>query len=339
MFVDKAQISVKGGNGGNGCCSFRREKFIPRGGPDGGDGGGGGHVIVYASCDEQSLVDLVYTRHYDAPNGPHGKGKDLHGRKAPDIRLAVPVGTVITDAETGELVCDLDQDKMEFIVARGGNGGRGNARFATSTNRAPRYCEEGTPGEERKLILELKTMADVGLVGYPNAGKSTLLRAISAARPKVAPYPFTTMHPIVGVVEYPDFERITVADIPGLIDGAHTNRGLGHQFLKHIERTHVLAYVLDMAAVDGRDPIEDLRHLRQELELYMKGLSKRPAIIIANKMDLPGSEEKLELLREELSNRTWPIIPVTASQGELNNLRDTLREMVKELHPGPYRVY
>ena len=329
MFVDKATITVKGGDGGNGCCSFHREKFIPRGGPDGGDGGGGGNVILEAAESEQSLAALIYNRRYAARNGPPGKGANMHGRKAPDVILKVPVGTVVTDSRTGEAVADMDVSGKQVIVARGGRGGPGNPRFATSTNRAPREWEPGEPGEERELFLELKTIADVGLVGYPNAGKSTLIRALSAARPKVAPYPFTTLHPVVGVIEYPDYGRLTVADIPGLIDGAHDNVGLGHSFLRHIERTVVLAFVLDMAGCDGRVPWEDLRHLRDELELYMKGLSKRPALIVANKMDLPGSEENLELLRAELASEVIDIIPVKAAEGELGDLKAKLREMVE----------
>ena len=336
MFVDKATITVCGGRGGNGCCSFRREKFIPRGGPDGGDGGAGGNVVLQATTSEQSLVDLMYNRHYAAPNGPNGKGKDLHGRKADDIVIRIPVGTVVTDVETREQLCDLSADGMEFVVAHGGRGGRGNARFATSTHQAPRFCEPGEEGEQRKIFLELKTIADVGLVGYPNAGKSTLLRAISAARPKVAPYPFTTLHPVVGIVEFPDYGRLTAADIPGLIDGAHANVGLGHEFLKHIERTSVLAYVLDMAGVDGREPWADYRHLQQELELYMKGLSQRPAVIVANKMDLPESAEKLELLREELACEPVEIIPVAAAAGELDGLLERLRERVERAQRPPF---
>ena len=243
---------------------------------------------------------------------------------------------VVTDVETREQLCDLSADGMEFVVAHGGRGGRGNARFATSTHQAPRFCEPGEEGEQRKIFLELKTIADVGLVGYPNAGKSTLLRAISAARPKVAPYPFTTLHPVVGIVEFPDYGRLTVADIPGLIDGAHANVGLGHEFLKHIERTSVLAYVLDMAGVDGREPWADYRHLQQELELYMKGLSQRPAVIVANKMDLPESAEKLELLREELACEPVEIIPVAAAAGELDGLLERLRERVERAQRPPF---
>ncbi len=329
MFVDKATITVKGGDGGNGCCSFHREKFVPRGGPDGGDGGAGGNVLLEASADEQSLAALIYNRHYQAKNGPGGKGANMHGRKAPDITLRVPVGTIVTDSETGEVIADMDEAGKCIVLARGGRGGRGNPRFATQTNRAPREWEPGEPGEMREVVLELKTIADVGLVGYPNAGKSTLLRTLSAARPRVAPYPFTTLHPMVGVIEYPDYERITVADIPGLIEGAHDNVGLGHAFLRHIERTVVLAFVLDMGGVDGRQPWEDLRHLREELELYMKGLSKRPALIVANKMDLPEAAENLELLRAELADEVIEIIPISAGSGEIGDLKERLRAAVE----------
>ncbi len=325
MFVDKAKIAVKGGDGGNGCCSFRREKYVPKGGPDGGDGGDGGDVILRAVTGEQSLVTLVYNRHFYAPRGPHGKGKTLHGRRADDIYLNIPVGTMITDADTGEFIVDMNQQDMEFVVAHGGKGGKGNPRFASSTNRAPMDCEAGYPGEERNIFLELKTIADIGLVGFPNAGKSTLLRALSHARPKVAPYPFTTLHPVVGVIDFDDFTRVSVADIPGLIDGAHDNIGLGHEFLRHIERTSILAYVLDMAGIDGRMPWEDFHNLRNELELYMKGLSKRPAIVLANKMDLPESAENLELLKLELDGQ-WEIIPISAEHGgDFDDLKQLLK--------------
>ena len=326
MFVDKVTIRVIAGKGGNGCCSFRREKFIPKGGPDGGDGGS---VYLEASTGEQSLVSLVYQTRYRAQNGPGGRGAGMHGRNADDITVKVPVGTVVIDNATKELLGDLDVPGARLLVAQGGRGGRGNARFATSTNRVPRYAEPGTEGEEKELFLELKIIADGGLVGYPNAGKSTLLGALSAARPKVAPYPFTTLHPVVGVIEfdYPDYTRLTLADIPGLIDGAHDNVGLGHSFLKHIERTRVLIYVLDMAGTDGRDPVDDFRHLQTELELYQAHLTKRPSLIAANKMDAPEAEENLRRLETALGGR-YRIIPVTAAIGELGELKQAFKELV-----------
>ena len=325
MFVDQARIFVRGGDGGNGCCSFRREKYMPKGGPDGGDGGNGGSVWIEASSDEQSLAPYMYQTSFRAANGIGGKGSDCHGRNAEDIVLKVPAGTLVTDQETGELIADLATPGQRVLTAAGGRGGRGNARFLSNFNRAPRQCEEGRPGEEKRLKLELKTISDVGLVGFPNAGKSTLLGAVSAARPKVASYPFTTLNPVVGVVEYPDYSRILIADIPGLIEGAHDNVGLGHAFLKHIERTDILAFVLDMAGTDGRSPLDDLDCLKNELELYMSGLSSRPAVIVANKMDMPVSEENLALLREKLSSDPVEIIPVVAATGELGDLKEILK--------------
>ena len=330
MFVDKVTIRVIAGKGGNGCCSFRREKFIPKGGPDGGDGGDGGSVWLEASTGEQSLVSLVYQTRYRAQNGPGGKGAGMHGRNADDITVKVPVGTVVIDNATKELLGDLDAPGAKLLVAQGGRGGRGNARFASSTNRVPRYAEPGTEGEEKELFLELKTIADGGLVGYPNAGKSTLLGALSAARPKVAPYPFTTLHPVVGVIEfdYPDYTKLTLADIPGLIDGAHENVGLGHSFLKHIERTKVLIYVLDMAGTDGRDPVEDFHHLQNELELYQAGLTERPTLIAANKMDAPEAAENLCRLEAEIGDK-YRIVPITAATGELGDLKKLFKELVQ----------
>ena len=330
MFVDRAAISVKAGDGGNGACSFRREKYIPKGGPDGGDGGDGGDVILIASANEQNLSPFVYQTRFQAKNGPHGEGSDCHGRNAPPVVVKVPVGTIVTDADTGVLVADLDEEGKSIIAAKGGLGGRGNARFASSVNRVPRRSEPGRPGEERRLQLELKTIADAGLVGFPNAGKSTLLGAVSAAKPKVAPYPFTTLHPVVGIVEYPDYHRLSVADLPGLLEGAHRNVGLGHSFLKHIERTKLLVFVLDMGGVDGRDPVSDLKILRDELERYMPGLSTRPAIIAANKMDLEGAGENLKKLREALASDPTEIITLSAGTGDLGIFREKLREAVEQ---------
>ena len=298
MFIDKTSITVQAGHGGRGSCSFRRAKFIPNGGPDGGDGGNGGNVVIYADHGEASLVDLRFQPQWKAEVGEDGHGRQKHGRNGTDCRIRVPMGTLIFDADSGELLCDLKEDGQEYVVARGGKGGLGNLHFVSSTNRAPRICQPGLPGEERRIDLEVKLIANVGLVGFPNAGKSTLLGAVSAAHPAVAAYPFTTLYANVGVVEMDDYRRITIADIPGLIDGAHENVGLGEAFLRHIERCRLFCYVLDMAGVDGRDPLEDLKTLRKELELYSPGMSSRPYVIFANKMDLPGAEENLKRLRE-----------------------------------------
>lgn len=330
MFVDKAQIHVKGGDGGNGCCSFRREKFVPKGGPNGGDGGNGGNVILLADPGEQSLVDLVYNRHFQGERGEHGRGKDQHGKTGKDKIIRIPAGTIVKDiAKGGKVIADLDHPGIKFVAAQGGRGGRGNARFASSTNRAPRKYEQGAPGEEKNIELELKSIADIGLVGYPNAGKSTLIRALSDARPKVAPYPFTTLHPIVGVAQFPDFFRLTIADIPGLVEGAHKNIGLGHEFLRHIERTKILVYVLDTAGIDGRNPLNDFHSLQNELELYMKGLSKRKAVIAANKMDIPESGKNLKFLKKEITN--YKIIPLSAlKKDNTDKLLEALRNMMEE---------
>jgi GTP-binding protein len=309
MFVDRVKIKVRGGKGGAGGLSFLREKFMPKGGPDGGDGGAGGDVILKATVGESSLIDLYYMNHYEGGNGVRGNRQNQNGARGATKVVKVPCGTVVRDAETGELLEDLDHDGQEFVAAQGGRGGRGNRRFMTSTNRVPRQFDLGDEGDERELNLELKIISDVGLVGYPNAGKSTLLTEISDAHPKTAPYPFTTMHPNVGVVEFPDFYRFTVADIPGLIDGAHENVGLGHAFLRHIERAGILIYVLDMAGTDGRKPWDDMEALKRELDLYLDGLSNRVALIVANKMDEDESEENLALLREKT---TLPIIPTIA---------------------------
>ena len=302
------------------------EKFVPRGGPDGGDGGDGGDIVIKTDPGEQSLVHYRFNQHFACKHGTHGKGKNLHGKRSNDVVLLVPVGTIVRDLD-GNVLGDMDEEETEIIVAVGGRGGKGNPRFASSSNRVPMECENGLPGEELDIELELKTIADVGLVGFPNAGKSTLLRAVSDAHPKTAPYPFTTLHPVVGVVKLDDFQRLTIADIPGLIDGAHDNIGLGHSFLKHIERTKMLVYVLDMGGTDGRDPWDDYTSLKQELELYMKGLSQRRSVIVANKMDIEISKENLELLKHEYPNDV--IIPVCAELGEnTEELLQVLRNLL-----------
>ncbi|HEX4640860.1 MAG TPA: GTPase ObgE [Chthoniobacterales bacterium] len=314
MFVDRIKVLAQAGNGGRGCVSFRREKFVPKGGPDGGDGGRGGDVILRADVHVDNLSSLFYEPIIKAKNGGHGQGKKMHGRGAVPKVVKVPIGTVVyrmaedggqKPAETSDLrplssvfIADLTHDGEEFVLCEGGRGGKGNVHFKSSRNRAPIQYTEGEEGEQGHFLFELRTMADAALVGYPNAGKSTLLGKISAAHPKVAPYPFTTLHPIVGVVEFDGYRRASIADIPGLIEGAHRNVGLGHDFLRHITRCRVLLFVLDIAGSEGRHPIEDLQNLRREIDLYDPRLSQRPWRIIANKMDLPDAGENLEALRK-----------------------------------------
>ncbi|MBO7147309.1 MAG: GTPase ObgE [Lentisphaeria bacterium] len=330
MFVDKAQITIKAGDGGNGCCSFRREAFIPKGGPDGGDGATGGNVVFVAAPGEQSLQDFLFNRRFAAKNGGNGKGKDMHGRNGADVIIKVPPGTIIRRVDTDEVLADIDTIDKQVVVLRGGKGGRGNARFATSVNRAPREHEPGEKTEPVLVELELKLIADVGLVGFPNAGKSTLLSALSNAKPKIAPYPFTTRHPVIGTVEMPEFKSFLMADVPGLLDGAHRNVGLGHEFLRHIERTKILLYVLDMAGIDGRNPVDDLTVLQNELELYLKGLSSRAVYVIANKMDLEESQENLKVLKRKFG-RKIKILPISAATDEsFDKLKKTIWEALLE---------
>lgn len=331
MFVDRADITIKAGDGGDGCCSFRREAFVPKGGPNGGDGAPGGDIIFIGDPGEQSLLNFIYNRRFQAQDGGDGKGKDMHGRSGKPLYIKVPPGTLVYNRETNDLLADIDEPYKEVVVAVGGRGGRGNARFASSVNRAPREHEPGEKTEPVEIRLELKMIADIGLVGYPNAGKSTFLSAVSNARPKVAPYPFTTLHPVIGVMEYPDFAKITVADIPGLIDGAHLNAGLGHYFLRHIERTKMLVYVLDMAGVDGRNPLDDLKVLQKELEEYMKGLSRRALVILANKMDLPEAAGNLEELQLDEAAEGLEIIPLSAaSDPDFSAVKERLRFLLEE---------
>ena len=324
MFVDRIKISAQAGNGGRGCVSFRREKFVPKGGPDGGDGGRGGDVVFKADPHTDNLSALFYEPIAKAKNGGHGQGKKMHGRSASRKIVKVPVGTIIYPADqtqdNAQAIADLVQPNEEFILCQGGAGGKGNVHFKSSRNRAPRQYTEGQEGEHGDFLLELRTIADAGLVGYPNAGKSTLLRKLSAARPKVAPYPFTTLHPIVGVVELDAYHRATIADVPGLIEGAHRNVGLGHDFLRHITRCKVLLFVVDTAGSEGRHPIEDLQNLRREIDLFDTRLSQRPWYIIANKMDLPAAAEKLD----EMKNR-FPDVETVAVSAELGEGIDRLK--------------
>src|SRR6476620_3092603 len=354
MFVDRVKVFVQAGNGGRGSVSFRREKFVPKGGPDGGDGGRGGNVILQADRHVDNLVNLFYEPLIKAKNGGHGKGKKMSGRAGADKIVKVPVGTVVWPAEEEERstynaqrttlsseqsavgnwqsaipVTDLAHDGQEFVLCCGGAGGKGNVHFKSSRNRAPRQYTEGEEGEQGHFRLELRTIADAGLVGYPNAGKSTLLRKISAARPKVAAYPFTTLHPIVGVIEFPGYRRATVADVPGLIEGAHRGLGLGHEFLRHITRCRVLVFVIDVAGSEGRNPIEDLQNLRREIDLYDPALSSRAWFVVANKMDLPNAKENLKALQKKFPK--LQILPTSAAKGEgIDSLKQALATRIMD---------
>lgn len=332
-FVDEAIIHVKAGDGGNGCVAFRREKFVPRGGPAGGDGGRGGHVILLADPSVKTLVDLHLQRTYKAENGQHGQGSNKHGADGADLVIRVPVGTVVYDAETGELIADLVKAGQRVIVARGGRGGRGNAAFATPTRQTPVFAELGEPGEERTLRLELKLLADVGIIGYPNVGKSTLISRISAARPKIADYPFTTLVPNLGTVRVDNFSFV-VADLPGLIEGAHKGVGLGHQFLRHAERTSLLLHMVDIAAVEGRDPLRDFETINEELRLYNPELAKKPQIVVANKIDLPNAHENLQRCLPYWRQRGYEVFAISALTGEgIEPLVYRMAELLKAMQP------
>jgi GTPase len=350
MFVDRIKVFAQAGKGGRGCVSFRREKFVPKGGPDGGDGGRGGDVILRADRHVDNLSNLFYEPIIKAKNGSHGKGKKMTGRAGANKIVKIPVGTIVWRAEDEksstsnsdksragaqqrtrtpqsemDLIVDLVRDGEEFVLCRGGEGGKGNVHFKSSRNRAPLQYTDGEEGEQGYFLLELRTIADAGLVGYPNAGKSTLLRKLSAARPKVAAYPFTTLHPVVGVMELPGYRHATIADIPGLIEGAHRGLGLGHEFLRHITRCPILIFVIDVAGSEGRSPVEDLQNLRKEIDLYDPTLSSRPWLVVANKMDLSNANENLETLRERSPRIS--IIPISAANGEgIDTLKEALAE-------------
>lgn len=314
LFVDEATIDVRGGRGGDGCLSFRREKFIPKGGPDGGDGGHGGSVFLVARNGIDTLLDLTGRHHYRADNGRPGQGANKTGRSGEDLRVNVPTGTLVYDNETGRLLKDLTEDGQEVCVAAGGKGGRGNARFATPTHQTPREFERGLPGQERRLRLALKLIADVGFVGLPNAGKSTLLSRLTRARPKIADYPFTTRAPYLGMAELSDFRRLVLADLPGLIEGAHEGVGLGDEFLKHIERTRVILHVVDLCPPEGAPtPLEAYRIIRNELEKYSTALGARDEIIVGNKLDITEATDTLDDLRGQLDR---PVLGVSAVSGQ-----------------------
>ena len=299
MFVDQVKIYVKGGDGGNGAVSFRREKYVPLGGPAGGDGGRGGDVIFVVDEGLRTLVDFRYQKHFKAPRGEHGRNKSQHGAGAEDMIVRVPPGTTVIDDDTKEVIVDLIEHGQSAVISKGGRGGRGNIRFANASNPAPHISENGEPGQERYIMMELKLIADVGLVGYPSVGKSTLLSSVTAAKPKIAAYHFTTLTPNLGVVDLGE-NSFVMADLPGLIEGAHEGVGLGHQFLRHVERTRLIVHVIDMAGVDGRDPYEDYLQINRELVLYNLKLEDRPQIVVANKMDLPEAAENLQRFKEKL---------------------------------------
>ena len=339
MFIDEATIRVKAGDGGNGCVAFRREKFVPRGGPSGGDGGKGGDVIMESSERHNTLVHFRFNPEYKAQRGRHGEGSNKTGREGENVVLKVPVGTLVYDAETGEKVHDFSHPDERIIVARGGRGGRGNAQFATSTHQAPREHEEGRPGEERVLRLELKLLADVGLVGYPNVGKSTLISRISAARPKIADYPFTTLQPNLGVVVVgtpPDDQSFVVADIPGLIEGAHDGAGLGTQFLRHIERTRLLVHLVDVSDASGRpDPVKDVEVIMGELGSFGAKLEQKPMIMVASKTDI-ANKDKLAKLKRYCKKRGLQLFAISAVTGKgIEELKYAIAKMVQEVRTQP----
>ena len=337
MFIDEAKIRVKAGDGGNGCMAFRREKFVPRGGPSGGDGGKGGDIIMESSERHNTLVHFRFNPEYKAERGRHGEGSNRKGHDGADVLLKVPVGTIVYDDESGERIHDFSRPDERLVIARGGRGGRGNARFATSTHQAPRECEPGRPGEERAYRLELKLLADVGLVGYPNVGKSTLISRISAARPKIADYPFTTLQPNLGVVAVgapgdPDQVSFVVADIPGLIEGAHTGAGLGTQFLRHIERTRLLVHLVDVSDSSGRpDPLHDLEVIMGELKSFGAHLDEEPMLLVASKMDI-ANPDKLAKLRRYAKKQKLELYPISAATGEgVEQLKLAMSRRLEEL--------
>jgi GTPase len=328
MFIDEAKIFVKAGDGGRGCVSFRREKFVPKGGPDGGDGGQGGDIVLQADRNLRTLLDFRYKQRYTAERGEHGRGSDQKGRDGRGCILRVPAGTLVRAAESGAVLADLIRHEQRFVAAQGGRGGRGNTRFKSPTNQAPRHAEPGETGEARWLTLELKLLADVGLIGLPNAGKSTLLARISAARPKIAPYPFTTLVPQLGIVRLRDDTSCVVADIPGLIEGAHEGKGLGHQFLRHIERTWLLIHLVDMATPGEDDPLTNFEMVTRELLAYAPSLAKKPQVVAATKMDIPSAKETWERFQPAMVARDLRVIAVSAVTGE------GIGTLLDEIHRG-----
>ena len=338
MFYDYAKVNVKAGDGGNGIVAFRREKYVPKGGPAGGDGGKGGSIILRADEGLRTLIDFRYQTHYKGKRGDHGSGAKQHGRSAEDIVLRVPVGTVVRDADTKKLLGDLRHHGQEIVVAQGGRGGRGNARFVSSTHRAPAFAENGEKGEERWITLELKLLADVGLVGFPNVGKSTIISRVSAAKPKIANYHFTTLEPNLGMVRVDAGRSFVIADVPGLVEGAAEGAGLGHRFLRHVERTRVLVHVVDLSGSEGRDPLEDLAVIRGELERYAPQLNEKPMVIVANKVDLMNDDDRIAALAR--ISEAYPdvrIFPMSAAtDSDLNELVYHLADVLDAIGPVEY---
>ncbi|HEV2447944.1 MAG TPA: GTPase ObgE [Candidatus Sulfopaludibacter sp.] len=336
QFLDEARILVKAGDGGNGCLAFRREKYVPRGGPSGGDGGRGGDIILVSTEHQNTLLQFSYNPEHKAERGRHGEGSNRTGADGSSLEVPVPVGTVIWDEATGERLFDFTEPGQRLVAARGGKGGRGNARFATSTHQAPTEHEPGQPGEEKRLRLELKLLADVGLVGFPNAGKSTLISRISAARPKIAGYPFTTLEPNLGVVQLPEYKSFVVADIPGLIEGAHLGHGLGIQFLRHIERTRLLAHLVDVSEASGREPVEDFETVMRELASFSGGLAQKPMIVVAAKMDAAQDVARVASLRELAAARGLEYFEISSVTGQgIEALKFAMAERVMAAAPRP----
>lgn len=331
MFVDHVKVYVKAGDGGDGIIAFRREKYVPKGGPAGGDGGNGGDIIFEGDEGLNTLIDFRYQRHLKGSRGENGMSKNRHGKDADPLIVPVPPGTTVYDANSGKLIADITKHGQRAVIAKGGRGGRGNVRFATSHNPAPHLSEKGEPGEEKEIRVELKLIADVGLVGFPSVGKSTLLSVVSAARPKIADYPFTTLKPNLGVVDTEDHRSFVMADLPGLIEGAHEGVGLGHQFLRHIERTRLIVHIVDMASMEGRDPYEDYMKINEELKQYDESLIERPQIVVANKMDMPGAEDNLKEFKSKL-DPSIEVYPISALTKEgLRNLLFAIADKLEEI--------
>jgi len=333
MFIDLAKIYIKAGDGGHGAVSFRREKYEPNGGPDGGDGGNGGNVIFVVDTGKNTLVDFRYKKHFKAQNGENGQSRNRRGKDGEDLIIEVPPGTIVKDAESGRILADLTKPGERKVLARGGRGGKGNARFATATRQAPRFAQDGEKGQELWVILELKLIADVGLVGFPNVGKSTILSVLTSARPKIANYPFTTLAPNLGVVETRYGKSFIMADIPGIVEGAHQGIGLGYDFLRHIERTRILIHVVDASGLEGRDPLDDFFVICKEIESFSPALANRPHIVAANKMDLPSSEKNFKRLKQELDRKEIKVFPVSAASKK--GFDELVKEVVKLLDELP----